>query len=88
MDMEAGCSGASRRTAEIRQETFRMLNERINSHHDDATLMVILHVLAGEMWNCDEKSVRIHETGVARFISARGGIENLENGAVAEFAAA
>jgi hypothetical protein len=50
--------------------------------------MVILHLLVGEMWSCNEKTLRIHESGIARLIAHRGGMEQLGgNGAMAEVAA-
>jgi hypothetical protein len=68
-----------------------MINERLRVPEirlDDATLMVILHLLAGEMRNCNEKTIRIHMSGVARLIAERGGIEGLANETVAEVATA
>jgi hypothetical protein len=67
-----------------------VIKERL--HHpvtqfDDTTLMVILHLLAGEMWSCNEKTLRIHESGVARFITQRGGMHTLTD-TLAEVSAA
>ncbi|KAL6707108.1 hypothetical protein ACN47E_004860 [Coniothyrium glycines] len=70
LDMQDGLLGDSKRTALV----------------NDATLMVILHLLAGEMWNCNESTLNIHEAGVGRSIHARGGINNLENRVVADVA--
>jgi hypothetical protein len=75
--MHAGCSGDSRRTTLVKAETLGWINERLRqpeSQSEDFTLMVILHLLAGEMWNCNEKTLRIHEKGIARFITHRGGM--------------
>jgi hypothetical protein len=91
IDEQAGCPGDSKRTALIKSETLSMINERLRvpeTRLDDATLMVILHLLAGEMRNCNEKTIRIHMSGVARLIAERGGIEGLANETVAEVAAA
>ncbi|KAH7073642.1 hypothetical protein BKA63DRAFT_491628 [Paraphoma chrysanthemicola] len=91
LDMRAGCSGDSSRTAMVKAETLRMINERIanpTTELNDATLMVILHLLAGEMWSCNEMNLRTHEAAVARFITSRGGLRSLENRAVVEVAAA
>ncbi|KAH7089790.1 hypothetical protein FB567DRAFT_521560 [Paraphoma chrysanthemicola] len=91
LDMRAGCSGDSSRTAMVKAETLRMIHERITNpttELNDSTLMVILHLLAGEMWSCNEENLRTHEAAVARFITSRGGLRSLENRAVVEVAAA
>lgn len=90
LDMHAGCSGDSKRTVIVKGETISWINERLrnpDTQFHDFTLMVILHLLAGEMWSCNEKTLRIHESGVARLISHRGGMDCLE-GATAEVSAA
>ncbi|KAF1844844.1 uncharacterized protein K460DRAFT_405124 [Cucurbitaria berberidis CBS 394.84] len=91
LDMHAGCSGDSERTSLVKKETINMINERkscSDTNYEDATLMVILHLLAGEMWSCNEKILRFHESGVAKLIAQRGGMQSLENGTVGEVAAA
>jgi hypothetical protein len=82
MDMQAGCSGASRRTEEIMSETKMMLNQLVGTESGEATLVTILHVLAGDMWNCDEGLIRLHESGVAAII------DSVDSKTVAEVAAA
>lgn len=89
IDMQEGCSGDSRRTTLVKQESIAMCNKRLlhsNTHLTDATLVVILHLLAGEMWSCDEKALRIHEGGIGMFIRDRGGLHQLADQAVAEVA--
>jgi hypothetical protein len=90
LDMKQGHSGDSKRTAMVKEETFQMLNQRLQDprlQSDDTTLMGILHVLAGEMWNCDENALRVHIQGVAQFVNQRGGLEKLgRNGALADVA--
>jgi len=74
-----------------KSEVIRMINERLyvpEAHLDDVTLAVVLNLLIGEMWNCDEETLRIHESGVARFITQRGGMHGVENRVLAEVAAA
>ncbi|KAF2024728.1 hypothetical protein EK21DRAFT_78108, partial [Setomelanomma holmii] len=91
LDMQAGSSGDSRQTVMVKGETINMIAERLRDSKtvlDDATLMVILHLFAGEFWSCNEKSLRYHESAVARFIAQRGGMDSLENRAVVEVAAA
>ena len=73
--MHAGCSGDSARTNQIKAEIIGWINERLRNpalQTDDSTLMVILHLMVGEMWSCNEKTLRIHEEGIERFIKARG----------------
>lgn len=51
--------------------------------------MIILHLIAGEMWSCDEEVLRLHETGVVQLINHRGGLDKLGgNGATAAVSAA
>ncbi|KAF2118770.1 hypothetical protein BDV96DRAFT_487720 [Lophiotrema nucula] len=92
LDMHAGCSGDSKRTTLVKAETIGWINERLRDpimQYEDFTLMVILHLLAGEMWSCNEKTLRIHQTGVARLIIQRGGMDSLGgNNAMAEVSAA
>ena len=74
----------------VKEEIFSMLNQRLQDPRlqgDDTTLMGILHVLAGEMWNCDENALRVHIRGVAQFVRQRGGLEKLgRNEALADVA--
>jgi hypothetical protein len=92
IDMHAGCSGDSKRTVLVKGETIGWINERLRDpelRSADFTLMVILHLLAGEMWSCNEKTLQIHQSGVARLITHRGGLDALGgNGTFAETATA
>jgi hypothetical protein len=76
----------------IKTETIAMINERFSNHTlqlDDATLVVILHLFAGEMWVCNEQALRAHETGIATLVARRGGLLSFtHNRAIAEVAAA
>jgi hypothetical protein len=91
LDMHAGCSGDTKRTVLVKGEIIGWINQRLRNiahQFEDSTLMVILHLLVGEIWSCNEKTLRIHESGVSRLIAHRGGMENLGgNGAMAEVAA-
>lgn len=77
-------------TAMVKAETISMIKERLvdpNLQLDDTTLIVILHLFAGEMWVCNEKTLKIHENGVATFITRRGGLASFANNkALAEVA--
>lgn len=91
LDMQAGCIGDSDRTTTIKAEIRTLIHERMddpNTRFTDSTLIVMLELLFGEMWNCDEGLIRtFHQSGINILITERGGINRLEN-AVAEVAAA
>ncbi|KAF2711079.1 hypothetical protein K504DRAFT_376174 [Pleomassaria siparia CBS 279.74] len=90
LDMHAGINGDSKRTVLIKKETMGWLNERLRhpvEQSEDLTLIAILHLVAGEMWNCNEKTLHIHQSGIARLISHRGGMNQLQNQVTGEFAA-
>ena len=92
VDMLNKCSGDSATTAMVKTETIEMIKERLANpvlQSDDATLIVILHLFAGEMWVCNEQALRAHEKGVAATISRRGGLSRFTyNRALAEVAVA
>jgi hypothetical protein len=76
----------------VKAETIGMINERLvdpSLRLDDATLIVIVHLFAGEMWVCNEKALRIHENGIATIIARRGGLSTfVYNKALVEVAIA
>jgi hypothetical protein len=91
LDRQERCSGDSQRTIVVKDETLVMLNERLQNSGtclDDATLMVFLHLMAGEMWSCEEDRLRAYQKGLASTIEERGGMRALENSVVADVAAA
>ena len=92
LDMQNKVSGDSTTTAMVKAETIGMIKERFansNTQLDDATLIVILHLFAGEMWVCNEQALRVHERGVAALISRRGGVSTfVHNRALVEVALA
>lgn len=80
MDMHAGTRGDSRRTAVVKGEILSWIKGRLASPelmNADSTMIVIIHLLAGEMWSCNERTLRWHEMGVAKLIAQRGGMEVL-----------
>jgi hypothetical protein len=89
LDMYSSCPGNSRRTALVKAEIIGMISERLR-HFDtkwaDSTLLVILNLLGGEAWSCNEKTLRTHESGIATFVPQRGGLDRL--GPIAETCAA
>src|SRR5690242_12125901 len=92
LDMQKNISGDSTTTTRVKTETFGMINKRLLDpalQLQDATLVVILHLFVGEMWMCNEKILRIHENGVATFVSRRGGLSTFDyNRVLAEVAIA
>jgi hypothetical protein len=89
LDMRAGLEGNSRRTALVKAEILGMIRERLR-HPDessaDSILMIILNLIAGEILSCNEKMLRTHVSGIARFVSQRGGLHRF--GPIAETCAA
>jgi hypothetical protein len=86
--MQESCSDDSSLTTIVKGEVFAMVTERIKTSYDDVTLMVVLHLLAGEMRSCNEETLRAHKEGVVRIVSERGGMQALSNIRVAEATAA
>jgi len=74
-DMVDGVCGESRRTLLLKTEIISWINERLRHAdtmcHDD-TIMVIIHLLMGETWSCNERTLAIHMSGMARLMAARG----------------
>ena len=91
MDMHAGCPDDSIRTTVAKMEIMRVAGERL-AHPDvrleNSTLMVLIHLLAGEVWSCNEKTLRTHQYGLAHLITQRGGMNGMGNPIFAEVSAA
>jgi hypothetical protein len=91
LDKLSNISGDSKRTILVKGEIIAMINGRLQ-HPDtrlaDSTLMIILHLLGGEIWSCNEKTLRMHESGMARLIMQRGGMDSFIQAPVAEMCAA
>jgi hypothetical protein len=67
-------------TALVRDEIMGMLNERVRHASKDnaaSTIVIILHLLAGEIWSCDEKMLKCHVSGIVPFIDLYGGMDRL-----------
>ncbi len=81
LDMREGLPGDSKRTGLAKAETMSMINDRLRhpvTQLDDGTLIVIHHLLAGEVWSCNEKTIRMHEAAIARLIAHRGGVQSIK----------
>jgi len=90
IDMHTGCLDDSTRTTIAKMETMRNASERLaqpDTRLDNSTLMVLIHLLAGELWSCNEKTLRTHQYGLAYLITQRGGMDGLENPVFAEISA-
>lgn len=77
-DMLEGVCGESKRTMLLKAEIIGWINERLrnpDTMFHDHTIMVILHLLVGETWSCDERTLHIHMSGLARLIAARGNLD-------------
>jgi hypothetical protein len=78
--MQRGLSGDSHTTALIKEEVLdgmRQLLQQESVPRNDTLLMCILHMLAGEMWGCDERAWQVHLRGINRFIANREGLRQL-----------
>lgn len=90
IDMRDHLQNDSERTALVKGEVIRFVNERLSNpatQTDDITI-TILHLLAGELRSCNEAIFNAHELGLERIISQRGGMLRLGgNGVIAEITA-
>ena len=89
--MHTGCQDDSTRTTIAKMETMRNASERLaqpDTRLDNSTLMVLIHLLAGELWSCNEKTLRTHQHGLAYLITQRGGMDGLGNPVFTEISAA
>ena len=67
-----------------------MLNERLqhlNKNNAASTIVIILHLLAGEIWSCNERILQWHVSGIAKVITLCGGIDKLSKAIIAEVSA-
>jgi hypothetical protein len=91
LDMKQGLQGDSLMTAMLKNEIYAIIQDRLQDRqmgNDDTTIMGILHLLAGEMWDCCEINLDKHVKGVAALIANRGGLNRLsrQNQTLAEVA--
>jgi len=91
LDMLAKIPGESTRTRLVRDETLVMLRLRLQSftrEHAVSTLLVMLHLLGGDIWSCDEPTVRCHERGIEQMIHLCGDLERTGRAMIAQFTTA
>ncbi|CAA9963799.1 hypothetical protein PTMSG1_07158 [Pyrenophora teres f. maculata] len=90
VDMRTGCPEESTRTTIAKMETLSIASERLSqpgTQLDNTTLIVLMHLLAGEAWGCNEKTLRTHQYGIVHLISQRGGLSSLGTPGFAELCA-
>jgi hypothetical protein len=88
--MHVNPSGESITTALVGKEIIDMLNERLRHPNKDnaaSTIVIILHLLAGEIWSCNERILQWHVSGIAKMITLCGGIDKLSKAIIAEVSA-
>lgn len=87
LDMHEKRPGDSQQTALLKAEIFDMIKARLQNpktQSSDSTIMVVLHLLTGEIFGSNEVALRVHEHGLARLLLHRGGLSRLANVPLAE----
>lgn len=79
-DMMDGVSGDSARSAYIKSKVVQWLNVRLQSpvtQTDNATIIMICHLIVGEVWVRDDHTFRVHLAGLEKIVTQRGGLKSL-----------
>ncbi|EUC38455.1 hypothetical protein COCCADRAFT_82900 [Bipolaris zeicola 26-R-13] len=87
LDMHSEIPGESTQTRLLKDEIIGMVNQRLGKKStcsSDSTIMVVLHLLMGEISGSNEKALRVHERGIAHLLQHRGGLQCLGNEILAE----
>jgi hypothetical protein len=91
VDMMNGRRSDSETSTLIKNESIIWINHELSNpttQAADMTIILILHLIAGEVRNCDENVFKIHRSGLERIITQRGGMHQLGwNGLVAQLTA-
>ncbi|EAT91356.2 hypothetical protein SNOG_01707 [Parastagonospora nodorum SN15] len=90
-DTKRNLPGDSDRTVLLKQGATAMFARRQsdpNTHLDDSTITIMLHLMSAEMWSYDDSILKFYEAGIVSAIVTSGGMHKLQDVAVAEFAAA
>jgi hypothetical protein len=64
----------------VRMGVMSLINASLNDPEmsvSDETIVAVLHVLASEIMGCDDRSMRIHQTGLHGMVQQRGGLKRL-----------
>jgi len=70
----------------VKSEVFTMINEQLHRPSENATLVILAHLLDGEAWSCDEETIRTLEQGLGISTAQSGGSQNPEDKMVNNFA--
>ncbi|EUC48923.1 hypothetical protein COCMIDRAFT_23301 [Bipolaris oryzae ATCC 44560] len=87
LDMHSEIPDESKQTRLLKDEIIGMVNKRLrkkSTRSSDSTIMVVLHLLMGEISGSNEKALRVHERGIAELLQHRGGLQCLGNEILAE----
>jgi hypothetical protein len=87
LDMLSKNPGDSKQTVLLKDEIIGMINERLQdatTQSSDTTIMVVIHLLVGEISGSNEAALRVHERGIAKLLQHRGGLHRLHNETLAE----
>lgn len=87
LDIHANIPGESKQTTMLKDEIIGMIKQRLlqnSTPSSDSTIMVVLHLLMGEISGSNEKALRVHERGIAYLLQHRGGLQSLGNEILAE----
>jgi hypothetical protein len=82
LDMQQDFPGDSPRTIMVKAETYGVIKDRLHDTkiaNDDTTIMGVLHILAGEMWDGCGKRLNMHIKAAAALIANRGGLNRLSS---------
>ena len=67
----------------VRNGVIRMINESISDPEmrtADETIIAVLHVLNSEIMGCNDRSMRVHQSGLHAMVKERGGLDKLGAG--------
>ena len=64
----------------VKKEVIAMLGESMNDpkmQTADETMIAVVHLLNSDIMGCDDRDMRIHQSGLHNMISQRGGLNSL-----------
>jgi len=79
LDMQNGREVESLQTQEVKSEVLAITREYLRdkkSGTDDASMMVYINLLIGEIWNGGEGALRDHQKAIADCVLSRGGMNS------------
>lgn len=87
LDLHEERTSDSKQTVLLKAEIFDMIKGRLqkaSTQSSDSTIMIVMHLLTGEIFGSNERALRVHEHGLARLLLHRGGLSRLGNEPLAE----